>query len=134
MRLHLSNVGAVRLDDPADFRRLDVLVDPQPAEMLERNVQRLGYREDEGHIRVSPAVLRFLSGLGGDPAWEEGFARMLALAAQHGWVNDRGDVRVHLVHASHDEVVSSTDFKMAMRALPPGSARSRPAMVRRWPA
>ena len=82
MRIHLSNAGAVRLNDPADFRRLDVLVDPQSSDMLERAIQRLGCREDAQHIRVSPSVLRFLSGLGGQPEWEAGFAHMLAYARQ----------------------------------------------------
>lgn len=120
MRIHLSNAGAVRLNDPSDFRRLDVLVDPQPQDMLERSIRRLGLREDAEHIRVSPSVLRFLSGLGGQPEWEDGFAKMLAYAGQHGWVDDHGDVRVHLVQQPCDEVVSLADFKAAMRALPAG--------------
>lgn len=120
MRIHLSNAGAVRLNDPADFRRLDVLVDPQPEDMLERAIQGLGRREDADHIRVSPSVLRFMSGMGGQAEWEEGFARMLAYAQQHGWVDALGDVRVHLVQESADAVVSVADFKTAMRALPAG--------------
>jgi flavin reductase (DIM6/NTAB) family NADH-FMN oxidoreductase RutF len=120
MRIHLSNAGAVRLSDPSDFCRLDVLVDPQTSEMLERSIQQLGRREDDQHIRVSPSVLRFLSGLGGQADWEAGFARMLAYAQQHGWIDDLGDVRVHMVQESQDLVVSAADFKAAMRALPAG--------------
>lgn len=120
MRIHLSNTGAMCLSDPSDFRRLDVLVDPQPSDMLERAIARLGSREDAQHIRVSPSVLRFMSGQGGEPEWEVGFARMLAYAQQQGWVNERGDVRVHLVQEQHDAVVSVVDFKAAMRALPAG--------------
>ena len=82
MRIHLSNVGTVILNEPADFRRLDVLVDPQSSEMLEQSIKRLGSREDAQHIRVSPSVLRFLSGLGGQAEWEAGFAHMLAYARQ----------------------------------------------------
>jgi len=104
MRIHLSNAGAVRLNDPADFRRLDVLVDPQSSEMLEQSIQRLGSREDAQHIRVSPSVLRFLSGLGGQAEWEAGFAHMLVYARQQDWIDERGDVRVHLVHESNDAV------------------------------
>jgi flavin reductase (DIM6/NTAB) family NADH-FMN oxidoreductase RutF len=120
MRIHLSNVGAVRLNDPADFRRLDVLVDPQSSDMLERAIQSLGRREDTQHIRVAPSVLRFLSGQGGQPEWEAGFANMLAYARQQGWIDEGGDVRVHLVQESDDAVVSAADFKAAMRALPAG--------------
>ena len=120
MRIHLSNAGAVRLNDPADFRRLDVLVDPQSCDMLERSIQRLGRREDDQHIRVSPSVLRFLSGQGGQSEWETGFANMLAYARRQGWIDEGGDVRVHLVQESDDVVVSAADFKAAMRALPAG--------------
>lgn len=120
MRIHLSNAGAVRLNDPLDFRRLDVLVDPQPDDMLERAIARLGNREDAQHIRVAPSVLRFMSGLGGEPEWEAGFAQMLAYARRQGWVDERGDIRVHLVQAQDDVVVSVSDFKAAMRALPAG--------------
>lgn len=120
MRIHLTNAGAVRLSDPWDFCRLDVLVEPQPADMLERAIQRLGSREDAQHIRVASSVLRFLSGLGGDAQWESGFARMLDHARLHGWLSEQGDIRVHLVEAPHDAVVSAADFKAAMRALPSG--------------
>ena len=120
MRIHLSNTGAVRLSDASDFGRLDVLVDPQPSDMLERAIQRLGWREDAQHIRVAPSVLRFMSGHGGDPQWEAGFARMLNYAQQHGWVNAQGDLRVHVMQQQHDEVVSVAAFKAAMRALPAG--------------
>lgn len=120
MRIHLSDAGAIRLREPEDFRRLEVLADPQPADMLERAIARLGHREGAQHIRVSPSVLRFLSGLGGQTDWEHGFADMLTYAQQQGWVNAAGDVRVHLVQAEHDTVVSVDDFKTAMRALPAG--------------
>ncbi len=120
MRIHLSNAGAVRLSDAGDFGRLDALVDPQPEDMLERAIQRLGSREGAQYIRVAPSVLRFMSGHGGEPEWEAGFARMLVYAQQHGWINERGDIRVHLLQAQHDAVVSVADFKTAMRALPAG--------------
>lgn len=120
MRILLSNAGAVRLSEPEDFRRLDVLADPQSSDMLERTIQRLGSREDAQHIRVSPSVVRFMSGLAGQPEWEVGFAHMLANAKKKGWIDERGDIRVHLIQESCDAVVSTADFKMAMRALPAG--------------
>lgn len=120
MRIHLSNAGSVRLNESLDFRRLDVLVDPQSSEMLEKSIRSLGYREDEQHIRVAPSVLRFMSGMGGQSDWEEGFARMMAYAIERGWVNAQGDIRAHLVQESVDNLVSVADFKAAMRALPSG--------------
>lgn len=120
MRIHLSTAGAVRLSNVSDFGRLDVWVEPQPSDMLERAIRRLGSRQGTQHIWVSPSVLRFLSGCAGDPEWEGGFARMIAYAQQHGWVNAHGELRVHMMQASHDAVVSVADFKAAMRALPAG--------------
>ncbi|WP_354673515.1 flavin reductase family protein [Cupriavidus alkaliphilus] len=120
MRIHLTNAGAITMRDPADFKRLDVMVDPQPRERLERAIARIGRREDEGHVRLSPPVLRFLSGHAGDPEWEAGFTAMLGLAARHGWLDEGGNVRAHLTLNDSDAVVSADDFKAAMRALPAG--------------
>ncbi|KRB10472.1 flavin reductase family protein [Achromobacter sp. Root170] len=120
MRIYLSNAGAIALRDAADFGRLDVLADPQPADRLERAIARIGRREDERHVRLSPSVLRFLSQHAGDPAWEASFSKMVDYAARHGWVDERGDIRAHMVVNECDEVVSVDDFKAAMRSLPAG--------------
>lgn len=120
MRIYLSNAGAIALRDPADFRRLDVMADPQPQDRLERAIARIGRREDERHVRLSPSVLRFLSQHAGEPEWEAGFSAMVDYAARHGWVDDRGDIRAHMVVNERDEVVSVDDFKAAMRSLPAG--------------
>lgn len=120
MRIHLTNAGTVALREPADFKRLDVLVDAQPQAQLEQAIARIGRREDDTHVRLAPSVLRFLSGHAGEPAWEAGFAAMLGYAAKHGWVDDNGEVRAHLSANDSDEVVSIDDFKAAMRALPAG--------------
>ncbi|OZI71790.1 flavin reductase family protein [Bordetella genomosp. 12] len=120
MQIYLSNAGAITLRHPNDFRRLDVLADPQPRERLEQAIARVGRREDERHLRLAPSVLRFLSQHAGDPQWEAGFSAMVDYAARHGWVDDRGDIRAHMVINERDEVVSIDDFKAAMRALPAG--------------
>ncbi|AHV92542.1 flavin reductase like domain protein [Bordetella holmesii ATCC 51541] len=65
-------------------------------------------------------MLRFLSQHAGDPQWEADFSAMVDYAAQHGWVNERGDIRAHMIVNERDEVVSIDDFKAAMRALPAG--------------
>ena len=120
MRVHLSNCGAIHLVEPNNFRALDVLVDPQPAERLEQAIARVGTREGDAHIWLSPQVLRFLSCQAGNAEWETGFAAMLQFAKQHGWVNEQGQVRAHITLAVEDQVVSIDDFKAAMRALPAG--------------
>ena len=120
MRVHLTNAGAITLQEPVVFNRLDVLVDPQPAGQLAQAIARIGQREGEAHVRIAPSVLRFLSGHAGEADWEAGFAAMLAYAQRQGWVNEHGEVRVHLSFEESDEVVSVEEFKAAMRALPAG--------------
>lgn len=120
MRIHLTNAAAITLIEPADFRRLDVLVDPQPQDRLDRLIHRIGKRDGDDHIRLNPAILRFLSGHAGDETWEQGFAAMLAYAAKSGWVDDQGLVRAHLTRAETDPVVTTDQFRAAMRALPAG--------------
>lgn len=120
MRVHLTNAGAITLQEPDVFKRLDVLVDPQPAAQLEQAIARIGRREDAGHVRLAPSVLRYLSGHAGEAEWEAGFAAMLGYAQRQGWVNDQGEVRAHLSFQESDAVVSVEEFKAAMRALPAG--------------
>jgi len=120
MQMYLSNAGAITLRNPADFQRLEVLVDPQPPERLEQAIARVGRREGERHVRLAPSVLRFLSQHAGDPTWEAGFNTMVDYAARHGWVDEHGQIRAHIVVNTDDHVVSADDFKAAMRALPAG--------------
>lgn len=120
MRVHLTDAGTISLVEPANFRALDVLIDPQPEEQRLKALRRIGEPEGEGHVRLSPDVLRFLSGHAGEAEWEAGFAAMLAYAAKAGWVDDAGRVRAHLTFGEAVETVSSDDFRAAMRALPAG--------------
>lgn len=120
MRIHLTNTGAITVLDAAEFRKLDVLIDPLAPEKLEQAILKIGRREDDDHIRLSPAVLRFLADRAGDAQWESGFAQMMAYATKAGWVDEHGDVRVHIERNEIDEVVSEVEFKAAMRALPAG--------------
>lgn len=120
MRVHLSDAGAITLVEPQVFNRLDVLADPQAPERLAQAIARVGRRDGEGHVWLSPDVLRFLSGLAGDDAWERGLRGMLAYAAGKGWLDADGRVRAHLVMAPPPEVVPEADFKAAMRSLPAG--------------
>ncbi|GGF79370.1 hypothetical protein GCM10011402_35010 [Paracoccus acridae] len=122
MRLYLGVSGAITMLEPADFRRLDILVDPQINGRLEGAIARIGRREGEGHVWLHPQILRFLSGHAGEAEWEAGFAGMLAYAAKAGFTNDEGLVRAHMAWVEDRELVSTDDFKAAMRALPAGIA------------
>ncbi|MCT9812550.1 flavin reductase family protein [Acidovorax sp. Be4] len=120
MRFHLSNSGTLSLREPMDFKRLDVLIDPQPPEAVEQAIRRIGRRESDTHIRLAPSVLRFVCAHAGEEAWETGFAQMLDYAQRHGWVDEQGHVRAHISHGDPEEVVSVDAFKTALRALPAG--------------
>lgn len=124
MRLYLGVSGAITMLEPTDFRRLDILVDPQINGRLEGAIARIGRREGEGHVWPHSQILRFLSGHAGEAEWEAGFAGMLAYAAKAGFTNDEGLVRAHMAWVEDRELVSTDDFKAAMRALPAGSRPS----------
>jgi flavin reductase (DIM6/NTAB) family NADH-FMN oxidoreductase RutF len=122
MRIHLSDAGTIALIEPFTFDRLDVLVEPQSPERLDKSIARIGRREGAQHVRLSCAVLRFLSGHAGQADWEGKFEGMLAFAKSRGWVNPEGEIRAHLSMGHEAEVVSVDEFKAAMRALPSGIA------------
>lgn len=120
MRVHLSDAGTITLREPANFRGLDVLIDPQPRDRADRLIARIGRREGEDYIRLSPDVLRFLSPLAGDADWEEGFAAMIAYASKAGWVDETGAVRAHITAGDAPGHVGTDDFRGAMRRLAAG--------------
>lgn len=122
MQVHLTNAGAVALLHPTVFNQLEVLVDPQSPEKLTQAISRIGHREGDDHVRLTPSILRFLSGHAGETEWEAGFSAMLNYAAQKGWINASGEIRAHLVFKKNEPLVSAEDFKAAMRALPGGIA------------
>lgn len=122
MRVYLTNAGVVTLLEPANFRGLDVLIDPQTPDQVERAISRIGRREGEGHVRLSPSVLRFLSPHAGEAEWEENFEKMITYAAKAGWVDESGMVRAHITIAEPQPSISPDVFKAAMRALPAGIA------------
>jgi flavin reductase (DIM6/NTAB) family NADH-FMN oxidoreductase RutF len=120
MRLHLISSGNVVLRDPWNFRQLDILVDPQDERRLARSLARIGRREDQEHVRVAPALLRFLSGFAGDSSWETCFENMIDSARASGWIDELGEIRAHLTTNSEVRQVSASEFKAAMRMLPAG--------------
>lgn len=120
MRIHLTNTGAISLLNAHVFTELDVFIDEQPTKKIEQAIAQIGYRDGEQHIRIAPDILRFLSGHAGNIEWEKNFLHMLDYAAQAGWINAQGKIRAHITLNLSDQVVSTQDFKAAMRALPAG--------------
>jgi flavin reductase (DIM6/NTAB) family NADH-FMN oxidoreductase RutF len=120
MRLHLTNSGAITLIAPSHFKQFEILVDEQPASLLDQSIARIGECADEEHIWVNPQVIRFLSGKAGDVDWEADFNAMVGFARKFNWVSEAGLIRAHIVRNEHSAWSSVDDFKAAMRMLPAG--------------
>ncbi|WP_323040222.1 flavin reductase family protein [Gemmobacter sp.] len=120
MRIHITDAGAITLLEPANFRGLDVLIDPQPEDLVNRQIARIGHRDGEGHVRIAPGILRFLSPLAGEPDWDAGFATMIAHATRAGWVDDMGAVRAHIVWSDPPTGIEPDDFRRTLRRLAAG--------------
>lgn len=114
MRVHLTNAGAITLDEPSVFNRLDVLVAPQSPERLEQAIARIGSRDGDDHVRLSPSVLRFLSSDAGSAEWDAKFDAMISYAANKGWLDEQGRVRAHLTFGEAGEAVSASDVKASV--------------------
>jgi hypothetical protein len=84
--------GRISLAEPDDFRRFSIrLAEGEPA----RRAMAAALRPDgEDHAWVPADLVRRLAG--GDAAWEEGFAKMLAFATGRGWVDGDGAIRAHI--------------------------------------
>lgn len=92
MRLHAS-AGAVDMTESDDVSRLELVVSGPRGDA----VGDWGRWVDEDHVAVSPSVLLSLAGpLAADPGWRERFEGMLTRAAAHSWVDETGDVRMHV--------------------------------------
>ncbi|WP_321817620.1 MULTISPECIES: flavin reductase family protein [unclassified Paraburkholderia] len=120
MRLHLTNSGAITLIAPSHFKQFEILVDEQPAALLDQSIARIGESADEEHLWVNPQVIRFLSGKAGDTDWEADFEAMVGFARKFNWVSEAGLIRAHIVRNKDSAGSSVDDFKAAMRMLPAG--------------
>ena len=117
MRIHLTRAGAITLDEPSVFNRLDVLVDPQPPEQLEQAIARIGSRDGADHVRLEPSVLRFLSNQAGCAEWDAKFEAMLQYVLGKGWLDEQGRVRAHLSHGEAGGAASATASPFDHRAF-----------------
>ena len=99
MRIHAS-CGEATVADADDLTRLSLTFDPP------REAATAGWARwvDDEHVAVAPEVLLALAGERAlDPAWRAAFDRMVAYARSRGWVDDHGDVRLHVEPAPHGE-------------------------------
>jgi len=90
-----QDVPPIALLQPTDFRSFKIVATGD-RERLATAIQSIGRAAGEDAF-VEPAALRRLAGdLGRDPGWSESLDRMVAYAAEHGWVSDDGAVRAHV--------------------------------------
>lgn len=120
MRLHLTDAGTVTLLEPADFRGLGVLIDPQPSDQAGRQIARIGHRDGAGFLRIAPGILRFLSPMAGEAEWDAGLAAMLAGARRAGLLDDMGALRAPLVWSDPQPGIGPGDFRRTLRRLASG--------------
>lgn len=92
-----SDPANVELVEPEDFRSFDIVLrgDGDCMDAL----ARLGPVAAGGeHVFVEPARLLELAGArAGDSDWLTGLAKMTAFADSHGWVDEAGRLRAHVV-------------------------------------
>lgn len=97
MLIRVTPTGAVLLEEPDDFRRFSIRLDPgaRGAAAAEAALARIA-RPDGDHAWVAEPALRALAPGGGDPAWQQGLGGMIAFARSRGWVDDQGGIRAHV--------------------------------------
>ena len=84
--------NTVTLDEPDDFKGFKVVVESGDGSGL-FSVGRLAHRDTAW---ISADAVRSLAPAAATPAWQEGFAAMLAYAGTKGWLDAAGDIQAHV--------------------------------------
>jgi hypothetical protein len=96
IRADSADAGHPTVHEADNFRALSLTLTGDTASP-QTGFAALGHWIDDEHVFIDPALIRSAVTVEGDRvAWETGFDAMIAYAAQHGWVDDRGRVRVHV--------------------------------------
>jgi hypothetical protein len=97
MDIRIDAAATARLDDAEDFTSLR-LTGIAPAADGRSTLAAAGIElaDDASHAFVDPAAFARLAGaIATQPAWQDGFARMVAHASDHGWTDGAGRIRAH---------------------------------------
>jgi hypothetical protein len=102
LQIHFGPTRAeLRVLDPSNFATLSVVAlgaAGRPEDELRALLAPWGSWPGDGHVFVSSdAIRRAVGVLAGDSAWSLGFDQMLQYAERHGWTDELGQVRAHLV-------------------------------------
>ncbi|MBR0953672.1 hypothetical protein [Bradyrhizobium canariense] len=87
--------GAVRLDEPLDFRKFKLMLhaDPLPGTQSWKGISLL----DDCNALVSIDLVPTLTGRPDDASWDKDYAEMVAKARVHGWIDaERNAIRAHI--------------------------------------
>ena len=100
MKIHAITSSTVELRGADNFTQFEIVA---PADVVANDeafgvlVRQLGSAVDTQHIYVSVDRLKALAGsLADDQQWLESLEKMMEYAADHGWVNDSGQIRAHI--------------------------------------
>lgn len=97
MILHCSTADGWSLRDPENFRAFKVVLDGLD---LDSAPALAGLSCEGKHAWIAPDLPARLASRTADDEWAAGFAKMVAVAANHGWVREDGAIRAHVEQAS----------------------------------
>lgn len=97
MRIRVDRDGTTTLAEPDDFGGFSVeLLADDPLALSA--IDRLGSRVGDTHVFVEEeALLRLAGGRANDDAWRASLASMKGYASDHGFLDDEGRIRAHVV-------------------------------------
>lgn len=96
MILRVSQDGRPAVEDAADLKRFKVVVEGRPAlDAARASLGSLGEMPDAETAWIAAQALAAL--VGGDAAWQAGFAAMLEKVKPFGWYDEAsGRIRAHV--------------------------------------
>lgn len=109
-----------RLENPDDFSRFSIVLDPSLSNDRQSAVAAIGTLHDDDHVWVRPDAIRALSPLAHQTDWQTGFVTMCDGAAKYGFVDDLGRIRAHIEMPAATATVDPGTFRSAMRRFAAG--------------
>jgi len=94
MIVHYAPEDGLSLQDSEDFRKFKIVLDhgsPQRPQIPELTFV------DDANALIGVDVVPALPGAPTDPAWREGYDKMVAAAARFGWIDEESNaIRAHV--------------------------------------
>jgi flavin reductase (DIM6/NTAB) family NADH-FMN oxidoreductase RutF len=123
MYVELHPTGLLRLSDPRNMSTFHARVPAGRLALFQDRLGSGGAMEGDGHVWLSPSLIRTLAGPVADESWSRDFERMLAYARRKGWLDALGRIRAHIETTPETAApTSAQSFKALMRRLPAGVA------------